>query len=280
MSAVVVGDLTFDVDVLGPEDGVPVVLLHGWPQDRLSWRAVAERLVAEGLRVIVPDQRGYSPRARPEGVEHYRAELLAQDVVDIAAALGHGRFHLVGHDWGAAVSWVVATRHADRLLSLTAVSVPHLTAYNEALATDPDQQQRGAYIGLLRKPGKAEEILLEGDGRRLRAMYGGDVEPQDEDAYIAHLSQPGTLTATLNWYRAMGPELAATPAVTVPTTFIWGASDLAIGRYGAERCGDHVTADYRFVEVDAGHWLPDTHPDLLAAEVLRRMGVQGPSDPA
>src|SRR5690606_34594295 len=105
MSTLTVGELTFDVDVLGPEDGTPVVLLHGWPQDRRSWRAVADRLVAEGLRVIVPDQRGYSPGARPEGIENYRADLLAQDVVDIAATLGHDRFHLVGHDWGAAVSW-------------------------------------------------------------------------------------------------------------------------------------------------------------------------------
>ncbi|MBC9227259.1 alpha/beta fold hydrolase [Aeromicrobium sp. 636] len=271
MSVVEVGDLTFDVDVLGPQDGTPVVLLHGWPQDRRSWREVADRLAAQGLRVIVPDQRGYSPGARPEGVESYGSDLLAQDVVDIAAALGHDRFHLVGHDWGAAVSWVVATGHADRVLSLTAVSVPHLAAYNEALSTDPDQQQRAAYIGLLRRPGKAEQILLEDDGARLRAMYGGAVAPDDEAAYADRFSQPGALTATLNWYRAMGPELSATPAVTVPTTFVWGASDQALGRYGAERCGDHVTADYRFVEVDGGHWLPDTHPDLVATEVLARV---------
>lgn len=271
MTSVEVGDLTFDVDVLGPDDGVPVVLLHGWPQDRRSWRDVAQRLAAVGLRVIVPDQRGYSAGARPEGVENYRADLLAQDVVSIAEELGHDRFHLVGHDWGAAVSWVVATRHADRVLSLTAVSVPHLAAYNAALATDEDQQQRGAYIGLLRRPGKAEEVLLEDGGARLRAMYGGDVGAEDETAYVERFAEPGVLTASLNWYRAMTPDLASTPDVTVPTTFVWGASDLAIGRHGAERCGDHVTADYRFVEVDGGHWLPDTHPDLLSSEVLRRV---------
>ncbi|MBA4607172.1 alpha/beta hydrolase [Aeromicrobium sp. Marseille-Q0843] len=275
MSTVEAAGLTFDLDLFGPEDGTPVVLLHGWPQDRRSWRGVAERLAAEGLRVVVPDQRGYSPGARPEGVEHYRAEILADDVVAIMAALGHERFHLVGHDWGAAVSWVVATRHADRVLTLTAVSVPHLAAYNEALAGDPDQQQRGAYIGLLRRPGKAEEVLLEDDGARLRAMYGGDVEPEDEAAYVDKLAEPGALTATLNWYRAMGPELSATPEVTVPTTFVWGATDLAIGRYGAERCGDHVSGDYRFVEVDSGHWLPDTHPDLLASEILERVRSAG-----
>ncbi len=270
-STVDVDDLTFEVEVLGPEDGEPVVLLHGWPQDRRSWRAVAQRLVDEGLRVIAPNQRGYSPDARPEGVENYHTDVLARDVVAIAEAFGHERFHLAGHDWGAAVSWVVAARHPDRLLSLTAVSVPHLAAYNEALAVDEDAQQRATYIGLLRRPGKAEDVLLEDDAVRLRAMYGDDVEPADVDAYAALFAQPGALTSTLNWYRAMGPELSSTPDVTVPTTFIWGANDLAIGRYGAERSADHVTGDYRFVEVDGGHWLPDTHPDLLATEILARI---------
>lgn len=270
-STVDVDDLTFEVEVLGPEDGEPVVLLHGWPQDRRSWRAVAQRLVDEGLRVIAPNQRGYSPDARPEGVENYHTDVLARDVVAIAEAFGHERFHLAGHDWGAAVSWVVAARHPDRLLSLTAVSVPHLAAYNEALAVDEDAQQRATYIGLLRRPGKAEDVLLEDDAVRLRAMYGDDVEPADVDAYAALFAQPGALTSTLNWYRAMGPELSSTPDVTVPTTFIWGANDLAIGRYGAERSADHVTGDYRFVEVDGGHWLPDTHPDLVATEILARI---------
>jgi len=271
MMTVQVEDLVFDVETFGPEDGVPVVLLHGWPQDARSWRPVASRLADDGLRVVVPDQRGYSPGARPEGVDAYATTVLAQDVVAIMAELGHDRFHLVGHDWGAAVAWVVATAHADHVLSLTAVSVPHLAAYNEALSVDPDQQQRAAYIGLLRQEGKAERLLLEDDGARLRAMYGGDVDPADEQAYVERLREAGAMTASLNWYRAMGPELGSTPDVTVPTTFVWGADDLALGRYGAERCGDHVTADYRFVEVPGGHWLPDTHPDLLAREILARV---------
>jgi len=272
MTSVTLGDLTFDVDLYGPEDGTPVLLLHGWPQSKLSWRGVAERLAAKGLRVIAPDQRGYSPGARPEGVEHYRTDLLARDAVDLAAALGHDRFHLVGHDWGASVAWVVAGHHADHVLSLTAVSVPHLAAYNEALAVDPDAQQRASYIGLLRTPGKAEEVLLADGARRLRAMYGDDVPAEDRDAYVELYASDGMLTATLNWYRAMDASLSTTPKTSVPTTFVWGAEDLAIGRYGAERCGDHVTGDYRFVEVPAGHWLPDTHPDLLADEILARIG--------
>lgn len=270
LEAVTVGDLTFDVAVDGAPDGPPILLLHGWPQDRRSWDRVAARLVDAGYRTIAPDQRGYSPGARPEGVEAYRTTTLAEDVIAIADALDLSSFTLVGHDWGAAVAWLVASTHPDRIDGLVAVSVPHLAAYGEALAQDEDAQARATYIGLLRQPGKAEEVLLDGDGARLRSMYQGAVSAADEDAYVDRLSEPGALTATLNWYRAMGPELATTPPTAVPTTFVWGSQDLAIGRYGAERCADHVTGDYRFVEVEAGHWLPDTHPDLLADEILAR----------
>lgn len=273
MTAVDANGFTFDVDIDGPEDARPVILLHGWPQDRRSWRAVTERLNEVGLRTIVPDQRGYSPGARPEGVEHYTTAALADDVVAIADALGIERFDLVGHDWGAAVAWVVAGAHPDRLRSLTTVSVPHLAAYAEALTQDADAQERATYIGLLRQPGKAEEILLEHDGQRLRAMYQGAVRSEDEDAYVDRFGAPGALTATLNWYRAMGAELSSTPPTTVPTTFVWGTDDLAIGRYGADRCADFVTADYRFVEVDGGHWLPDTQPDLLFTEISARIAT-------
>ncbi len=270
---VTVGDLTFDVRTQGPEDGEPVILLHGFPENSLSWAAVAPLLAGTGLRVIAPDQRGYSPGARPEGVEAYTTDLLAADVVGLADALGIGTFHLVGHDWGAAISWVTAVRHRERLRSLTAVSVPHLAAYGAALKGDADQQQRASYIGLLRQAGKAEDLLLENDARRLRAMYEGHVRPGQVDSYVAQLSAPGTLTAALNWYRAMRPDLASLPPVTVPTTYVWSDQDAAIGRAAAERCGEFVDADFRFVELTGiSHWIPEQHPDVLAEAILARIG--------
>lgn len=256
---------TFEATTWGPDDGEPILLLHGWPQNSRSWDRVAPLLAERGRRVVAVDQRGYSPGARPEGVEHYTTDQLAHDVIEIADALGWQTFDLVGHDWGASVAWVVAAHHGDRLRTLTAVSVPHLAAYGAAMATDADQQERGAYIGLLRQPGKAEEVLLENGGQRLAAMYQG-VVPEVDD-YVAFFTQPGVLTASLNWYRAMGRELAELPPVNVPTTFVWGNDDLAIGRAGAEACGNFVTADYRFVELDAGHWIPDTHAAELAAVI-------------
>jgi pimeloyl-ACP methyl ester carboxylesterase len=268
---VAVGDLSFDARIDGPEDGVPVLLLHGFPETSASWTEVAPRLTAAGLRVVAPDQRGYSPGARPEGVEHYAVDRLAGDVVDIADAQGWDTFHLVGHDWGAAVAWYVAAHHADRLRSLTALSVPHLAAYNRALRTDPDQQERAAYIGFLRIEGKAEALLVEDDFRRLRAMYGDVVPVEQADGYLARLAEPGALTGALNWYRAMTAELGDLPAVPVPTTLVWGNDDLAIGRVPVEECAQHVDADYALVELDASHWLPEQEPAAVADAVLARV---------
>lgn len=269
---VTVGELTFDVRLLGPDDGEPVVLLHGFPENSLSWSAVAPILAAAGLRVVAPDQRGYSPGARPDGVESYATDTLARDIVGLADALGIDTFHLVGHDWGSAVSWVVAARHAERLRTLTAVSVPHLAAYGDALKNDPDQQQRASYIGVFRKPGKAEDLLLEDGARRLRAMYAGHVPEAQVDSYVAQLTEPGALTAALNWYRAMTGALDSLPPVNVSTTFVWSDADGAIARAGAERCGEFVAADYRFVELAGiSHWIPEQAPEALAAAILARV---------
>ncbi|MET0928968.1 MAG: alpha/beta hydrolase [Aeromicrobium sp.] len=268
---VTVGDLTFDVRTTGPADGEPVVLLHGFPETSLSWTSVAARLADAGLRVIAFDQRGYSPGARPTEVASYATGLLADDVIGVADALGIGTFHLAGHDWGAAVAWLVAGRHPDRVRTLTAVSVPHLTAYNAALRDDPEQQQKGSYIGLLRQAGKAEDLLLADGARRLTAMYGDDVPVALVVRYVAHLADPGALTAALNWYRAMGADLAETPRTQVPTTYVWGERDMAIGRVPAEACGDFVDADYRFVELDGiGHWIPEQAADSLAEAIIVR----------
>lgn len=266
-----VGELTFDVRLAGPEHGPPVILLHGFPVTSQSWTQVAARLAGAGLRVIAPDQRGYSPGARPTGVASYSTDLLAGDVIGLADALGLDRFHLVGHDWGSSVAWCVAAWHGARLESLTAVSVPHLAAYGAALRDDPDQRERASYIQLFRRPGRAEELLSEDDDRRLRAMYGEAVPAELQQAYLHRLAEPGALTAALDWYRAMRSDLAELPPVAVPTTLVWSDQDWAIGRVPAEACGDFVTGDYRFVELPGvGHWIPEQAPAELAQAILAR----------
>ncbi len=272
LQPVTVGDLTFDVRTLGPDDGEAVVLLHGFPETSLSWSAVAPTLADAGFRVVAPDQRGYSPDARPTDVSDYAMEHLVGDVLGLADALGLDGFHLVGHDWGAAVAWVVAAHHGDRVRSLVAVSVPHLAAYNAALRGDSDQQERASYIGLMRQEGKAEDVLLEDDGRRLRAMYDGKIPATHVDAYVDFFLDRAALTGALAWYRAMTAALAETPSVSVPTTYVWSDGDWAIGRASAEACGEHVTGSFRFVELDGvSHWIPEEVPDDLAAAILERV---------
>lgn len=263
--------LTFDVRLAGPDDGVPVVLLHGFPQTSLSWTAVARELADDGLRLVAPDQRGYSPGARPADVAAYGTPSLVGDVLGIAGALGLDRFHLVGHDWGASVAWSVAAQHPERLHTLTALSIPHLAAFGRALADDPDQQRRSAYIGVFRRPGAAEELLLADDAARLRAIYEGRVAAADVAAYV-ELMTGGAMTPALSWYRAMDRDLSRTPVVEVPTTYLWGEEDLAAAESGARACGEFVSADYRFVRLPGvGHWSPDQAPVAVADAVRARV---------
>src|SRR5437763_10834522 len=167
-----VGDLTFRVRADGPDDGRPVLLLHGFPETSLSWAAVTPLLTEAGLRTYAPDQLGYSPGARPGEVGAYALPNLAQVTADLMTALEIPRADVVGHDWGANVAWALATWHADRVRSLTAVSVPHPSAYTAAWREDAEQQERSAYIRLFWQAGKAEELLQEDDFRRLRRMFG------------------------------------------------------------------------------------------------------------
>ena len=105
----------------GPE-GV-VILLHGFPQDRRCWDRVTPALAAGGYRVLAPDLRGYSPGARQAARSAYRNSQLAADVLALADAAGAERFHLAGHDWGAALAWYVAGRHPGRVTSLAAAGL-------------------------------------------------------------------------------------------------------------------------------------------------------------
>lgn len=247
-----------------------VVALHGFPETSWEWEPVAGILAGEGIRVVAPSQRGYSPGARPGDVADYAIEHLSSDVLTVADHFGLERIHVLGHDWGASVAWWLAAHHPGRVATLTAVSVPHLGAFSDAVATDPDQQRRSAYFGLYREEGRAEDVLLEGEGRRLREMFGDEVPTELVDRHLAVLGDREGLTGALNWYRAM--RRYDLPDVAVPTTFIWGEEDTAIARSGAEATAARMAGDYHFVPVaGAGHWLPERFPALVAGETLARV---------
>jgi pimeloyl-ACP methyl ester carboxylesterase len=256
---------TFDIDVAGPDTGVPALLLHGFPQHSRQWDLVAPLLHRHGVRTAALDQRGYSPGARPGEVGAYRIGECVADAAAVLDELGWDSAHVIGHDWGAVVGWHLAGSQVARVRSLTAVSVPHPVALATALATDADQRTRSAYIGLFQQEGHAERLLLDDDARRLRSLLAG-VPTDRVELYVQRMREPGALTAALNWYRAMSAaDLAGLAPVKVPTTFVWSDADAAIGRTAAEACAAQVTGAYRFVEVPGvSHWLPEEAPQVVA----------------
>jgi len=264
--------LTFDVYEGGPADGRPVLLLHGFPQDHREFDLVTPRLHAAGLRTYALDQRGYSPGARPAAVEDYRLSEACADAIAVLDALELESAHVVGHDWGAQVAWMLAAKHPERVSTLTAVSVPHPRALRLALRVRPSQRARFAYMGVFRSA-PAERLLLAGNGAVLRAMMRqiGDRAALYADA----MREPGRLTGALNWYRALsGEQLAGTGVITVPTTYVWSDKDPVVGLTAAVRTADWVDADYQLVAFKGiSHWVPEEAPGALADAVLARVGV-------
>ena len=272
---IAVGDLGFDVLAAGPAGGDLVVLVHGFPETAHEWVHVMGPLAAAGYRVVAPFTRGLSGGARPEPVEEYHVRHLAADVVGIAAAIDPGPFHLVGHDWGALIAWYIAATSPASVRSLTSVSVPHPRPFADARAGDADQQERSAYIATFRTPGTGEDFLLGGDGDVLRQAFA-ELDPADAEAHVAVLSDRAAMTAALNYYRAWDDSLDRLGPVEVPTLFVWGSDDPALGRTAAEATADHVRGPYRFEVFDGvGHWIPEVEAERLSALLVEHLGAHG-----
>jgi pimeloyl-ACP methyl ester carboxylesterase len=264
--------LVFDVHEGGPEDGEPVLLLHGFPQDSREFDLILPRLHAAGLRTYALDQRGCSPGARPSDVAAYAMTSVTLDAIAVLDALGIEKAHVVGHDWGAQVGWQLAARHADRVRTLTAISVPHPRALLLAMRVRPSQQARLAYFKVFQAP-FTEKLLLAQHALALRLM----LRPlgMRAEQYVAAMREPGRLTGGLNWYRAFSrAQVVKLGPVTVPTTFVWSDADGVVGRTAVLRTRDWVQADYQLVVMrGVSHWVPEQAPNELADAVLARIGV-------
>ena len=268
-----VGDLVFEARAEGPAEGELVLLLHGFPQTSLSWRNQLGALAAAGYQAVAPDQRGYSPGARPADVGEYRVERLVGDVLGFADALGAQRFHLVGHDWGGALAWQVAGRHPDRLRTVTSVSTPHPGAFRRSIQ-DGEQRDKSSYILFFRSP-EAEPFFLDNDAAGLRGLYSASGLSDDAiEEYVRVLTQPGAMTAALNWYRAADLGLVeGLGPITTPTMYVWSTYDPALGREAAEATAAQVEGPYRFEVLEGvSHWIAEEAPDALNALLLEHLG--------
>jgi pimeloyl-ACP methyl ester carboxylesterase len=267
--------LTFSCRRDGPDDGDLVVLLHGFPETSRMWLPLVERLAGAGYRVLAPDQRGYSPGARPSEESAYAYPNLVADLFALVDAVGGGRFHLVAHDHGAGVGWTAAAANPERIASYVAMSVPHVAGFTAAIAEDEDQQRRSQYIKLFRQAGGvAEQMLSADDFAGLRGVWSESDATEVAD-YLEVFRQEGALTGALNWYRNLN-EPGDAPAIavgeiTTPTLLIWGNEDQAIGRRGVELGEAYMAGPYRLAELDAGHWLIQQDPQRVGDEVVAHL---------
>jgi pimeloyl-ACP methyl ester carboxylesterase len=223
-------------------------------------------LTEAGFRVLAPDQRGYSPGARPVGRRAYRLECLAADVVALADEAGAERFHVIGHDWGGAVAWSLAAGFPERLHTMTSLATPHGRAFLRSMVTST-QLLHSWYMAYFQLP-YLPELSFRQPGLRAfrRTLVRSGLDEADLDAYLEVLSQPGAATAALNWYRALPfttpAKLGPSP---VPTLYVYGDQDFALGRRAADLTAKYVTGPYRYeILRGAGHWIPEHHAMRVA----------------
>jgi pimeloyl-ACP methyl ester carboxylesterase len=248
--------------------GTPVVLLHGFPDTSYLWRRLIPDLVAAGYRAIAPDLRGRGRSDRPTHVEDYRLTTVVADVAAILDALGVERAHVIGHDWGAATAWLFASLKPERVDRLVAVSVGHPSTRGRPSL---EELQKGWYRLLFLFPG-IESTLQQDDWYLLRTLIQGS---SDLQRYLEDLSQPGALTAALNWYRAnMAPDRlnappAQLPPIQAPTMGVFSTGDLYLTEDAMVRSAAFVRGPWRYERIeDASHWIPSDAPEQFNSLVL------------
>ena len=268
---------------LGPDDGPPVVLLHGFPEFWYGWLPVARRLADDGYRVLVPDQRGYNESEKPSGVAAYRLPTLAGDVAGLIEAVGEDAAHVVGHDWGAAVAWWLALDHPERVATLAAVNVPHPTVMARTLRRSWDQRRRSWYMAAFQVPRVPERVARAGNWRLFeRSMREssrpGTFDAADFERYRAAWGKPGAVTAMVNWYRAAAryPLPDRTDPVEAPTLVLWGTGDEFLRTEMARESVAYCRDGRAVLFDDATHWIHHEHPDRVA-DHLREGFDRGPT---
>jgi pimeloyl-ACP methyl ester carboxylesterase len=275
--------ITLNVGEAGIADGPAIILLHGFPESHRTWRGLVP-LLEDKYRLIMPDQRGFAGSDAPQDKADYATDKVVADLFALVDRLGLDDFTLVGHDWGGAVSWAAALRNDPRLKRLVIINAPHPVIFQKSLIEDHDQRAASQYITAFRTPGFKQAVEAMGWDSFFDKSFQSHVDlaaiPAHEKAeYIAEWSQPGVLTAMLNWYRGSAlmvpppgvtvplPDflLRAFPTVRVPTLVVWGMRDKALLPLQLEGL-DTLVEDLTIARVpDAGHFVPWEKPGAVAA---------------
>lgn len=265
------GNVTLHAICAGRSEGPVVVLLHGFPEFWYGWHRQVEPLAAAGFRVIVPDQRGYNLSSKPRGVASYALRELVSDVITIADQLGQQKIFLAGHDWGAALAWSTALLHPERVAKLAVLNVPHPSVMRRYVYTRLPQTLRSWYIFFFQIPRLPETFLSAFNFRMAAKALQGSSRPgtfsaEDLAQFRAAWSQPGALTAMINWYRAAIRYRIPFPnrTVRVPTRILWGERDKFLMAEMAHESLRYCANGELFTFADASHWLQHEQPERVS----------------
>ena len=269
--------LDFVCDERGEGDAV-ALLLHGFPEARISWRHQLPALAALGWRAVAPDLRGYGDSSRPRDREAYVIDHLVEDAAALFDALGARRRLLIGHDWGAAIAWAFAIRRVRPLAGLIVMNVPHPTVFRRVLRDSWRQKLRSWYILFFQLPWLPEQALTAGGARAVERAFTGMARnphafPPDVLArYRDNALAPGAATAMIDYYRANVRSLrqaGRVEPVHVPTLMIWGEHDTALGLELTEGY-EGLVDDFTLVRLpDASHWVQQDAPEAVNAAMQR-----------
>lgn len=283
VSSHAVGGITLETRQMGDPAQPLLLFLHGFPEHAGAWDEIMPAF-ARHWHTVAPNQRGYGRSDKPQGLEAYRVKNLVRDVLALADLLSPGKpFVLVGHDWGASVAYATAIAAPDRVAQLVILNGVHPLPFQRALIESEAQRQASLYMHALRAPQAETELAADGYARLFGMLtrFGTQawLTPERKAAYLAAWSEPGALTAMLNWYRAT-PLLVPRPGekvppaalpvldpaalrVRMPHLLMWGMNDqalLPVSREGLEElCDDFTLREF----ADADHWIVHQQPEAV-----------------
>lgn len=247
----------------GPQDGPMVLFLHGFPEFWYAWRKQINYFAEKGYLVVAPDQRGYNLSDKPPGIASYKADELAKDIIGLIDHYGRDQVFLVGHDWGAGVSWWTALQYPERIKKMVIMNAPHPKIMNANFLTNPKQMQKSWYVFFFQLPDAPEKL---GEANNYAwpievlstTSNPGAFTSEDLEIYRTAFAQPGAYSAMINWYRATVQVRKNPPdnfRITVPTLVLWGVNDVALIPEQAEQSMSYCDQGRLVMFNETSHWI-------------------------
>ena len=248
-----------------------VLFLHGFPEFWYAWRKQIGYFADKGYLVVAPDQRGYNLSDKPQGVAAYKIDELAKDIIGLIDAYDRKQIFLVGHDWGASVSWWLSLKYPERISKMVILNVPHPKVMTKHVFSNPDQMQKSWYIFYFQLPGAVEHLAASTNYQWVLNLITsnarpGAFTPADLEEYRKAFAQPGAFSAMVNWYRAMIQTKQEQPKsfdVTVPMIFMWGDDDIAMLSQLADESMPYCKQGKLIKFPGTSHWIQHEEADKV-----------------